>query len=41
MTRTSLQQSPRILVIFNPVAGRRRRQRVNRFIAACAAGGAT
>ncbi len=27
-------------MIFNPVAGRRRRRRVNRFIAACAAGGA-
>ncbi len=30
----------RVLVIFNPVAGVRRRRRVRRFIAACAAGGA-
>jgi len=34
------QTPPRILVIFNPVAGPRRRRRVSLFIAACAAAGA-
>lgn len=35
-----MQAPRRILVIFNPTAGRRRQQKVRRFIAACAAGGA-
>ncbi len=39
MTTVNKPTLPRLLVIFNPVAGRRRRQKVNRFIATCAAGG--
>lgn len=40
MTKDETQAPARILVVFNPVAGRRRRQKVQRFISACAAGGA-
>ncbi len=40
MSKSNSEAVQRVLVIFNPVAGRRRRQRVGRFIAACAAGGA-
>ena len=40
MPLTAAKVPPRILVIFNPVAGPRRRRRVSQFIAACAAGGA-
>ncbi len=40
MTAMTEHNTRRVLVIFNPVAGMRRRRRVRRFIAACAAGGA-